>query len=104
MLWTSTDGRGWVEQRSTTVGLPGDAAYIAGRGLVVSGATYHLDWSEVAVWEHHGAESWRETLIEDSAGVGGGVVEGPDGRLIVVGASDPDGAATVWLETRIGEP
>ncbi len=104
VLWTSTDGRSWLEHHSTTVGLPGDAFYVEGRGLVVSGATYHLDWSEVAVWELDGADRWRETLIEDSAGIGDGVVEDRAGRLIVVGASDPDGAATVWLEPRNQEP
>ena len=98
VTWTSEGATTWDLEEAGVIGLASGAAYVEGRGILVAGQTYRLESSEVGVWERQEPGRWMTRLIEDSNGGGTGVTTGADGRLIVVGSDDPDGAATVWLE------
>jgi hypothetical protein len=97
MAWSSTDGSTWELTSAQATGSPLGASHIEGRGVVAVGATMGLEVSEVAAWELSD-EGVRTILVERSNGAGVAVLEGSDGRLVIAGADDPDGAATVWIE------
>lgn len=97
LAWFSRDGAMWELSSPEATGSPLGASHIEGRGVVAVGATMGLEVSEVAAWELSD-EGVRTILVERSNGAGVAVLEGSDGRLVIAGADDPDGAATVWIE------
>jgi hypothetical protein len=97
LAWRSADGRGWEPVEGEGVGLPLGVADIDGRGVIAVGATTGIEESEVTAWELSDDGEWQTFTVEPSNGAGEGVLERPDGRLMVVGASDPDGEARVWI-------
>ncbi len=73
-------------------------AQIDGRGEVAVGATMGLATSEASAWQMGDDGAWRMVIVERSNGSGEAVLERSDGQLLIVGADDPDGSATVWIE------
>jgi hypothetical protein len=97
LAWFSMDGSTWELSPAEATGTPLGAAHIEGRGVVAVGMTMGMEESEVAAWELSD-EGARTILIERSNGAGHAVLASPGGRLLIAGADDPDGAATVWFE------
>jgi hypothetical protein len=98
LAWDSADGRTWIPIETEAVGSPFGAAHVDGRGVVAVGATIGLEDSEVTAWQSSEGGAWRTVVVERSNGAAYAALERADGRLLIVGADDPDGAATVWLE------
>lgn len=98
LVWQSSDGSTWEPIEAEAIGLPLGAAQVEGRGVVAVGATMGLEVSEVSAWQAGEDGTWRTVIVERSNGSGQALLERPDGRLLIVGADDPDGAATVWIE------
>jgi len=96
--WRSADGSSWEPIDTESIGFPLGAAQIDGRGEVVVGATMGIETSEVSAWHMGEDGAWRTVIVERSNGSGEAVLERSDGQLLIVGADDPDGSATVWVE------
>ncbi len=98
LAWSSNDGLTWEQTDADAIGSPLGASHIDGRGVVAVGATMGLEESEVTAWELSDDGAARTIFVDRSNGAGLAVLEDSNGRLMIVGADDPDGAARVWIE------